>query len=91
MAWLGKSFPKWVRVAELLSRRHFLQAFYLMLIAAQSPIVNTPWPTDLCPDFCLDIPTLPDRLDERGLTWCDYAGLFASIKGLVGRPEITLN
>ena len=64
---------------------------YLMLMAAQSPIVNTPWPTDLCPDFCLDIPTLPDRLDERGLTWRDYAGLFTSIKGLVGRPEITLN
>jgi phospholipase C len=64
---------------------------YLMLMAAQSPIANTPSPTDMCPDFCLDIPTLPNRLDERGLTWRDYAGLFTSIKSLVGRPEITLN
>lgn len=64
---------------------------YLMLMAAQTPIVNTPWPTDMCPDFCLDLPTLPNRLDERGLTWRDYAGLFTSIKGLVGRPEIRLN
>jgi hypothetical protein len=64
---------------------------YFMLMAAQTPIVNTPFPTDLCPDFCLDIPTLPNRLDERGLTWRDYAGVFTSIKSLVGRPEITLN
>ncbi len=64
---------------------------YLMLMAAQSPIVNTPSPTDMCPDFCLDIPTLPNRLDERGLTWRDYAGLFTGIKGLVGRSEITIN
>jgi phospholipase C len=63
---------------------------YLMLIAGQSPIVNTP-PTDMCPDFCLDLPTLPDLLDQQGLTWRDYAGLFTGIKGLVGRPEITLN
>ena len=61
---------------------------YLMLMAGQSPIVNTPWPSDVCPDFCLDLPTLPDRLDARGLTWRDYAGLFTDIKGLVGRPEI---
>jgi phospholipase C len=64
---------------------------YLMLMAAQSPIANTPSPTDMCPDFCLDIPTLPNRLDERGLAWRDYAGLFTSIKSLAGRPEITLN
>jgi len=64
---------------------------YLMLVAAQSPIVNAPWPTDLCPDFCFDIPTLPNRLDEAGLTWRDYTGLFTDIKSLVGRPEITDN
>jgi phospholipase C len=64
---------------------------YLMLIAGQSPIVNTPRPTDMCPDFCLDIPTLPNLLDEHGLTWRDYAGLFTGIKGLVGRTEITIN
>ncbi|MFN8454713.1 MAG: alkaline phosphatase family protein [Anaerolineae bacterium] len=63
---------------------------YLMLIAGQSPIINTP-PTDMCPDFCLDIPTLPHLLDEQGLTWRDYAGLFTGISSLVGRPEITIN
>lgn len=64
---------------------------YLMLMAAQSPIANTPSPTDLCPDFCLDLPTLPNRLDQAGLTWRDYTGLFTDIKSLVGRPEITLD
>lgn len=64
---------------------------YLMLMAAQSPIVNTPSPTDLCPDFCLDLPTLPNRLDQAGLTWRDYTGLFTDIKSLVGRPEVTDN
>jgi len=61
---------------------------YLMLIAGQSPIANTPFPSDVCPDFCLDIPVLPNRLDERGLTWRDYGGIFTSIKSLVGRPEV---
>ncbi len=61
---------------------------YLMLIAAQSPIVNTPFPIDTCPDFCLDIPTLPDRLDARGLTWRDYGGIFTDIKSKAGRPEV---
>ena len=61
---------------------------YLMLMAAQSPIVNTPRPTDLCPDFCLDIPALPNRLDERGLTWRDYGGLFTDIQSLYRRPEV---
>jgi phospholipase C len=62
---------------------------YLMMIAAQSPIANTPPTTDVCPDFCLDIPVLADRLDAAGLTWRDYGGIFTSIRGLVGRPEIT--
>ena len=61
---------------------------YFMLMAAQSPIVNTPFPTDLCPDFCWDIPTLPNRLDERGLTWRDYGGLFTDIQSLYRRPEV---
>jgi phospholipase C len=61
---------------------------YLMLIAAQSPIVNTPFPSDVCPNFCVDIPVLPNRLDERGLTWRDYGGIFTSIKSLIGRPEV---
>ncbi len=61
---------------------------YFMLMAAQSPIVNTPFPTDVCPDFCWDIPTLPNRLDERGLTWRDYGGLFTDIQSLYRRPEV---
>lgn len=64
---------------------------YLMLIAGQSPIMNTPRPSDECPDFCLDLVTIAQRLDERGLTWRDYAGLFTDIKGLMGRPEIMNN
>jgi phospholipase C len=60
-----------------------------MLVAAQSPIVNTPSPTDVCPGFCLDIPTIADRLDAAGLTWRDYGGILTDIKGLAGRPEIT--
>jgi phospholipase C len=62
---------------------------YLMLGAAQSPIANTPGPSDVCPQFCLDLPTLPDRLDARGLAWRDYGGLFTDIKALAGRPEVT--
>lgn len=64
---------------------------YFMLMAAQTPIVNTPSPTDMCPEFCVDILTLPNRLDEHRLSWRDYAGLFTGIKSLVGRPEITIN
>lgn len=60
---------------------------YLMMISGQSPIIHSPRP-DVCPDFCLDIPVLPHRLDEQGLTWRDYGGIFTSIKSLVGRSEI---
>jgi phospholipase C len=62
---------------------------YLMLMAAQSPIVNAPFPSDVCPDFCLDIPTIADRLDAAHFPWRDYAGMFTDIKSLVGRKEIT--
>jgi len=61
---------------------------FLMMIAGQSPIVDPPSLGDVCPDFCLDIPVLPHRLDEQGLTWRDYGGIFTSIKSLVGRPEV---
>lgn len=60
---------------------------YLMMIAAQTPIVNTPHP-DECPDFCLDLPTIADRLDAKGLRWQDYGGIFTAIKNLSGRSEI---
>lgn len=61
---------------------------FLMTIAGQSPIIDAPSPTDVCPQFCLDMPVLPDRLDARGLTWRDYGGIFTSIKSLVGRSEV---
>ena len=31
---------------------------------------------------------LPHRLDERGLTWGDYGGIFSSIESLFERPEV---
>ena len=61
---------------------------YLMMIAGQSSIVDLPTSSDVCPDFCLDIEVLPNRLDAYGLSWRDYGGIFTSIKSLVGRPEI---
>ena len=62
---------------------------YLMLVAGQSPILDTPMPNDTCPDFCLDIPTLANRLDDKSLTWRDYGGILTDIKSLAGRSEIT--
>jgi len=61
---------------------------YLMMVAAQSPLIDPPPTEDICPDFCLDIPVFPHRLDVHGLTWRDYGGLFATIKSLAGRSEI---
>ena len=61
---------------------------FLMLIAAQSPIIDPPTPSDVCPSFCLDIEVLPHRLDAAGLTWQDYGGIFTSISSLIGRPEV---
>ena len=61
---------------------------YLMMIAGQSPIINAPTTIDECPEFCLDIEVLPNRLDAQGLSWRDYGGIFSGIKSLVGRPEL---
>jgi phospholipase C len=61
---------------------------YFMLTSAQTPIVNTPFPIDTCPDFCYDFPTLANRLDEHHLSWRDYGGILTDIKSLVGRPEV---
>jgi phospholipase C len=61
---------------------------YLMMTAGQSPIINTPFSSDVCPDFCLDLPVLPNLLDIHGLTWRDYGGIFTDIKSLTGRPEV---
>src|SRR5579859_885916 len=61
---------------------------YFMMTSAQTPIVNTPYPTDECPDFCYDIPTLANRLDDAHLAWRDYGGIMTDIKSLVGRREV---
>src|SRR5258708_478537 len=62
---------------------------YWMMIAGQSPSILTPSPTDLCPDFCLDIPVLPNRLDSHNLSWRDYGGIFSGIKSVYQQPEIS--
>jgi phospholipase C len=61
---------------------------YFMMTSAQTPVVNTPYSIDECPDFCYDIPTLANRLDDAGLSWRDYGGILTDIKSLVGRPEV---
>lgn len=61
---------------------------FLMMIAGQTTLVEAATPTDMCPEFCLDLDVLPHRLDEHGLSWGDYGGIFTSIRSLVGRPEV---
>jgi len=61
---------------------------YQLLTTAQSTTMIDPFSHWACPSVCVDIPALPNRLDERGLTWRDYGGLFATIKSLAGRTEI---
>ena len=61
---------------------------YLLMIAGQSPVVEAALPTDICPEFCLDLPALPHRLDAHGLTWQDYGGIFTSIESLYQRSEV---
>ena len=61
---------------------------FLMMIAGQTVRVEAATPTDMCPDFCLDLEALPHRLDAKGLTWKDYGGIFTSIRSLAGRPEV---
>lgn len=61
---------------------------FLMLVAAQSPIINTPFPDNQCPAFCLDLPTIADRLDAKGLTWRDYGGILTNIQSKYQRPEV---
>ncbi|MFZ0547809.1 MAG: alkaline phosphatase family protein [Candidatus Promineifilaceae bacterium] len=61
---------------------------YYMMIAGQTPIIEPPQPTDLCPDFCLDLRVLANLLDEHDITWKDYGGIFSSIESLYQRPEV---
>ncbi len=66
------------------------QPNYLMMVAAQSPIADSPRSGVRCPRFCLDLPTIADRLDAARLTWRDYTGLFSDIRNVVGRREMTI-
>jgi phospholipase C len=61
---------------------------YFMATSAQTPIVNAPSPTDLCPQFCYDYPTLATRLDAAGRTWRDYGGILTDIQSMYQRPEV---
>jgi phospholipase C len=63
---------------------------HLMLIAADSPIIDNPHhyrsPVS-APLF--DIPSLPAALDKAHVTWGNYGGYaFALIKGLHNRPQL---
>jgi phospholipase C len=62
---------------------------FMMLTAAQTTIVTDLAVPIKCPLFCVDIPALPNLLDEKGLTWHDYGGMFGYIKSLSERPEIS--
>jgi len=61
---------------------------YVMMIAGQSPVIEAALPTDICPEFCLDLLALPHRLDAHGLTWQDYGGIFTSVESLYQRSEV---
>ena len=61
---------------------------FLMMISGQTPLLGPGSPAHVCPNFCLDLEVLPNRLDASGLTWRDYGGIFTSIRSLFGRTEI---
>ena len=57
---------------------------YFMLTSAQSPIVDAPNSA-----IVQDVPALPNRLLENGLTWRDYGGIMDRYRSLRGRAEIS--
>ncbi len=63
---------------------------YSMLTTAQAPFLSNPKMPWRCPNYCVDFPSIAERLDAGRLTWHDYGGLFADIKSLSERPEISL-
>ncbi len=57
---------------------------HLMLIAADSPVINNP-PWDSTPSY--NIPSVPQNLQAAGLTWRNYGGYaFPYITSLKGNP-----
>ena len=63
---------------------------FLMMIAAQSPIIDPPTPSDVCPGFAWILKYYPTSWMPKDLTWKDYGGIFTSTKSLVGRPEVMI-
>lgn len=61
---------------------------FLMMISGQTPLIGPGSPAHVCPNYCLDMEVLPNRLDEARLSWGDYGGIFTSIRSLVGRREV---
>jgi phospholipase C len=65
---------------------------HLMLIAADSPVINNPHhndPPKLQPPF--DIPSLPENLQKAGIEWKNYGGYaFDYIKNLKGNSRSVL-
>lgn len=64
---------------------------HLMLIAADSPIINNPPGGYRNPGGAnrYDIPSLPGALQKAGLTWGNYGGYaFGYIKELQGKPTL---
>src|SRR5216684_1885280 len=58
---------------------------HLMVIAADSPIIENPHPAPL-----FDLPTLPAQLDAAGLSWTNYGGYaFDYIKYTNGKNKAT--
>jgi phospholipase C len=64
---------------------------FLMLGTAQSPILLNPRGPWSCPNYCIDIDSMPKHLDDRGKTWRDYGGGMAVVQPLRGRKEIVKN
>jgi len=66
---------------------------YLMVIAAESPVIDNVSPSRTYqPQPPFDIPSLPQRLEEAGLTWKNYAfktfNFFYHIKALKNSPNL---
>ncbi|MGH9397052.1 MAG: phospholipase C [Terriglobia bacterium] len=59
---------------------------HLMLIAADSPVINN---IPFSSSQTFDIPSLPSTLDGAGLSWANYGGYaFSYIKSLAAKPEL---
>jgi phospholipase C len=88
------TFPNYWRLAQAFTLcDHFFaeargpsEPNYFFLTAAQSPIVESLGATQV-----FDLPALPNRLMEKGLTWADYGGIMNRYQSLRRRPEITSN